>query len=52
VPKSEEALAFLVILVVAGLLVALVSQIAEALQSSEVHAQSDPAAVVCGKLED
>ena len=44
VPKPEEALAFPVILVVAGLLVAL----AEALRSSEVRAQSDPVAVVSG----
>jgi hypothetical protein len=48
VPKPEEALAFPVILVVSGLLVALVRQFAEALRSSEVNAQSDPAAVVSG----
>jgi hypothetical protein len=48
VPNPEEALAFPVILVVAGLLVALGRQIAEALRSSEVHAQSDPVAVVSG----
>ena len=48
VPTPEDALAFPIILVVAGLLVALELQIAEALRSSEVHAQSDPAAVVSG----
>ncbi len=48
VPKPEEALAFPVILVVAGLLVPLVWQIAEALRSSEIHSQSDPVAVVSG----
>jgi hypothetical protein len=46
VPEPEEALAFPVIPVVAGLLVALVWQIAEAFQSSEVHWPSDPTTVV------
>jgi hypothetical protein len=46
VPKPEETLAFPVILVVASQLVALVRQFAEALRSSEVHAQSDPVALV------
>jgi hypothetical protein len=45
--KPEETLAWPVV-PVAGLLAALVRQIAEALRSSEVHAQSDPAAVVSG----
>jgi hypothetical protein len=46
VPTPEETLAFPVTLVVAGQLVALVRQFAEALRSSEVHARSDPVAVV------
>jgi hypothetical protein len=41
VPKPEEALAFPVIFVIVGLLVALVQQIAETLRSSDVHAQLD-----------